>query len=108
MATWPDLDEMLAWTGEIAAADEPVLQQCLDASVEYLTFRCTIEIDESEVPVVTENVRLACKLLASREFRRRQSPEGVAGFGDLGPIRVQGTDRDVEMLITPQVEFGIA
>jgi hypothetical protein len=44
-------------------------------------------------------IRQATVLLASRMFKRNDSPLGVAGFGDLGVIRVGTTDPDVEKLI---------
>ena len=46
-------------------------------------------------------IRQACILLASRQFKRYDSPLGVAGFGDLGAIRVGRVDPDVENLIAP-------
>jgi hypothetical protein len=44
-------------------------------------------------------IRQATVLLASRMFKRNDSPLGVAGFGDLGVIRVGTTDPDVDKLI---------
>jgi hypothetical protein len=38
---------------------------------------------------------------ASRIFKRLDSPLGVAGFGDMGAIRVGKVDPDVSMLIRP-------
>ena len=46
-------------------------------------------------------VRQACILLAMRQFKRYDSPLGVAGFGDLGAIRVGRVDPDVEALLQP-------
>lgn len=40
-------------------------------------------------------------ILASRLFKRNDSPLGVAGFGDIGVIRVGMYDPDVEKLIHP-------
>jgi len=47
-------------------------------------------------------IRQATIILASRIFKRLDSPLGVAGFGDMGVIRV-GTrlDPDVEHLVAP-------
>jgi hypothetical protein len=44
-------------------------------------------------------IRQATVILASRIFKRNDSPLGVAGFGDLGVIRVGRLDPDVEALI---------
>ena len=46
-------------------------------------------------------VKQACILLAMRQFKRYDSPLGVAGFGDLGAIRVGRVDPDVEALLQP-------
>lgn len=50
------------------------------------------------VPV---EVKQATILLAMRQFKRYDSPLGVAGFGDMGAIRVGRVDPDVEALIMP-------
>ncbi len=52
----------------------------------------------SAVPVA---VKQAALLLAMRQFKRYDSPLGVAGFGDLGAIRVGRVDPDVEALLAP-------
>lgn len=44
-------------------------------------------------------IKQATVILASRIFKRNDSPLGVAGFGDLGVIRVGKLDPDVEALI---------
>lgn len=47
-------------------------------------------------------IKQACIIQASRLFKRLDSPLGVAGFGDLGVIRVSSRlDPDVAMLIDP-------
>jgi hypothetical protein len=47
-------------------------------------------------------------ILASRLHKRNDSPLGVAGFGDIGVIRVGSYDPDVEKLIHPfkKVKFA--
>jgi hypothetical protein len=46
-------------------------------------------------------VRQACIILASRFYKRFDSPLGVAGFGDLGAMRVSRTDPDVARILEP-------
>lgn len=46
-------------------------------------------------------VKQACVILAMRQFKRYDSPLGVAGFGDLGAIRVGSVDPDVQNLLMP-------
>ena len=52
----------------------------------------------SAVPV---EVKQSAILLAMRQFKRYDSPLGVAGFGDMGAIRVGRVDPDVEALLMP-------
>lgn len=46
-------------------------------------------------------VKQAAVLLAMRQFKRYDSPLGVAGFSDLGVMRVGRVDPDVEALLMP-------
>ena len=47
-------------------------------------------------------VKQACVIQSSRIFKRLDSPLGVAGFGDMGAIRVgRYLDPDVEQLLMP-------
>lgn len=50
---------------------------------------------------VPTDVRQACNLLSIREFKRYDSPLGVAGFGEIGVVRVSRTDPDIESLLSP-------
>jgi Phage gp6-like head-tail connector protein len=43
-------------------------------------------------PAVPDAVVQACLIKASRLFHRKDSPQGVAGFGDLGVIRISRND----------------
>jgi hypothetical protein len=46
-------------------------------------------------------IKQATVLLSMRQFKRYDSPLGVAGFGDLGAMRVTKFDPDVEALVAP-------
>jgi hypothetical protein len=51
---------------------------------------------------VPSPVKQACIIQASRLFKRLDSPLGVAGFGDLGAIRVSRfLDPDMAQLVEP-------
>lgn len=50
-------------------------------------------------PAVPDAVRLACIMQTARLVSRRSSPNGVAGFNDLGAVRVASVDRDIEALL---------
>jgi hypothetical protein len=46
-------------------------------------------------------IKQAAILLSMRQYKRYDSPLGVAGFSDLGVIRVGRVDPDVEALLMP-------
>jgi len=46
-------------------------------------------------------IKFATILLSTRLYKRMDSPLGVAGFGDLGVIRVSRIDPDIDALIMP-------
>jgi hypothetical protein len=47
----------------------------------------------------------ACVIQSSRIFKRLDSPLGVAGFGDMGAVRVSRyLDPDVQQLVAPYVK----
>jgi hypothetical protein len=51
---------------------------------------------------VPTEIKHATILLASRQFKRYDSPTGVLGFGDFGPVRVGSRlDPDVAMILQP-------
>jgi hypothetical protein len=58
-----------------------------------------------EVPT---DVKQACNIMAIRQFKRYDSPLGVAGFGDIGVVRVSRVDPDVESLLAPYRKIRMA
>lgn len=52
-------------------------------------------------PAVPEAIVQATVLLASRLYRRKDSPQGVLGNAEWGAIRVSRMDPDVEALVAP-------
>jgi hypothetical protein len=53
-------------------------------------------------------IKQAAVILGSRIFKRNDSPLGVAGFGDLGVMRVSRIDPDIDALITPYKRIRFA
>lgn len=45
----------------------------------------------------------AVVMQSARLYKRRSSPEGVAGFGDLGIVRVTTFDPDIEAMLNPDL-----
>jgi hypothetical protein len=57
---------------------------------------------------VPHDVKQACIILSMRQFKRYDSPLGVAGFGDIGAMRVTRVDPDVQALLEPYVKVRLA
>jgi hypothetical protein len=75
----------------------PVFSQ-RSVNLDEATVRVTGTFGWSATPAA---IRQACMLLSIRIFKRLDSPLAVAGFGDLGAIRVARTDPDVMAMIAP-------
>lgn len=69
-----------------------------DTNAQEATVRVVGTFGWSSVPVA---IKQATILLSMRQFKRYDSPLGVAGFGDLGAMRVSRIDPDVEALVSP-------
>jgi len=52
-------------------------------------------------PAVPPEIGEATRLMVLRQFRRYDSPLGVAGFGDMGAMMVRSIDPDIAALISP-------
>ena len=73
----------------------------------------SVNLDEATVRVtgtfgftpVPDAVKQAALLLSIRIFKRLDSPLAVAGFGDMGVVRVGRTDPDVMALLSPFVRM---
>lgn len=69
----------------------------------------SVNLDEATVRVtgtfgwsaIPDAIKQATILLSIRIFKRLDSPLAVAGFGDLGVVRVGRTDPDVAAMISP-------
>lgn len=103
MATWPTIGDARDYIGAVEDDQMPVLVECFDAALEKVEFHTNadlIEVDEDYVDIVPATLRLAVFMQTSRWFRRRLSPEGVAGFGEFGAVRVSTLDPDIMDAIT--------
>jgi len=71
--------------------------------------RATVRVEATfGWPAVPQNVKQAAIIQSARLFSRYDSPLGVAGFGDMGIVRVSyKVDADVAMLLDPyrKIEF---
>lgn len=101
-----DMDSLRVMLDIKGDTNEGVLSMCLQAAARWIYDRVT------PASVRQPEVAQAVLLLASRLYKRRLSPEGVAGWDDMGVIRVLSRDPDVERLIEQYVDarkvWGIA
>lgn len=58
-------------------------------------------------PAVPAQIHEATLLRAARLFRRKDSPDGIAGSADFGPVRVGRSDPDYDSLVCPFVIPGV-
>ena len=100
------VEALAQWLG-ITMASAPVtamLTECLDGAVEAITERVGTWVEEPW----PKNVQVAVTMQAARLYKRRNSPEGVTGFGDLGVVRVTGIDPDIEAQLGPALAYHFA
>lgn len=101
------VDDVAEWAGiTLSATDEAHLAACIaglyDAAGDLYTFPSAPDSDQ------IDRIGTAFKLAALRLWRRRQTPEGVAEFGDYGPIRILRFDPDVDALLGRWRQTGLA
>jgi hypothetical protein len=68
------------------------------------TVQVTARFGWSRVP---HAVTSACLLKAVSLFRRKDSPDGIAGFGEFGPVRIGRQDPHVMQLLSPYVRMTV-
>lgn len=57
---------------------------------------------------VPTDIEQACIILSQRQYKRYDSPLGVAGVGDIGIIRVSRIDPDVASILSPYRRLRMA
>lgn len=101
-----DLDTLREYVGARTNQDDELLKERLAVAREYVFTRVKLE-DRGHT-----QVQEAILLMASRLYKRRQSPEGVVGFGgESGLIRIIAGDVDVIDLLERHLDYrnsGIA
>lgn len=119
MAQRPTETDLCGWIGidvpTPASQDDVNLKLCLNVSLEHLedlvnptlltTKGFSLAVGTTTYPY---RLFLAVLLLGHRLYKRRTSPEGVAGFGDHGVVRVLPTDVDIENMLDSFTIDGFA
>lgn len=98
--TVDDVAAQLALTHRTPTIDA-ILADCLDATATLFTRRLGVWVD----PVWPPDIEQAVTLQTARLYKRRNSPEGVTGFGDLGVVRISALDPDIDQLLGPSLAY---
>lgn len=98
--TVPDVVEWANLKSTTPAADRS-LQRCLDAVTVHFTNHYDNKPNDnsSDPDDWTADIDLAVIMQTFRLYKRRGSPEGVAGFDDLGIITITRFDPDIAKLL---------
>jgi Phage gp6-like head-tail connector protein len=104
MALQADLAGLRTWLGVKSTDADANLQQALDAAVAWVNSR-VYPVDQD--PATRHiDVTQAILILAARVYARRNSPEGVAGWGDLGVVNIATSDPDINRLLERHVDMS--
>lgn len=95
-----DLDMLRARLGIKTTTDDAILMSSLDTARAWVAER----VIDSHWPL--PDVQEAVLLHASRLFKRRQSPEGISGWDDLGAVRIIASDPDIRALLEMHLDVG--
>lgn len=98
LVSWPDLDALTDYmtkAGQVGGSLPADAEETLEALCELASDRFEFDIDD-DIPKV---VRRAVLMQTHRVLRRRDSPEGVVGFGENVALRISRFDPDIEALI---------
>jgi hypothetical protein len=105
MLTSTDLKLFMGITSTDAALDQ-VVDWAVEATNSLVLQRCDPYLNDTDAwPATAE---YAAKLQGARLVKRRASPEGVAGFGDFGPVRVAALDPDIEAMLSTDLNIVFA
>lgn len=94
-----DLDALRSSLGTVSNEANTLLRRALDATRSWVAER--VYPESMDRPEVHEAIILG----ASRLYKRRSSPEGVAGWGDLGVVRITMSDPDINRLLEHHLDM---
>jgi hypothetical protein len=98
--------DVAGWSGvqmhELTTVEQDRLEATLAAVTAHVEHHCLPALElargaDFDQAVIMQTARL---------WKRRGSPEGVAGFGDLGTVYVTRLDHDVARLLEPYKDRG--
>lgn len=91
----------------LTSHDDPTLQQSYQAAEAQVASACRVPpVPDGET--APQALVMAVVLRTARLLARRDSPTGVLGVGELGPVRLARIDQDVEALEAPWRKLAFA
>lgn len=101
MAAWLDVDAVRAHIGLDPADtfDDAWLAEAVDAAADVVERLRADLLDDLGAYTPTPSVHTGAVMLAARVYARRNSPTGLAQYGDLGAAIVPRLDADIERLL---------
>jgi hypothetical protein len=107
-SSWTAITDYETWPDTALIDGTPVTGLLLAAGV-WGTSRTRVRVTAAwGWPAIPDDIEQAARLQAGRLYRRKDSPEGVAGSAEWGLVRVPRLDPDVLALIEPYTLPGIA
>lgn len=107
--SWPtisDLEEQMS-VASGSLSGNSAATRALSAATTLVAERC--ELSPSQGDGIPEPVAQAILLYAAKFYRRRQTPDGVAGSADgVGVVRTGRYDADAEAMLAPYLVIGMA
>jgi hypothetical protein len=98
MLTSADLISFMGINTPVPADLQSVVDWAVAATNGLILDRCENNLNDTDP--WSPSVEYAAKLQGARLVKRRASPEGVAGMGDFGPVRVSVLDPDIENMLS--------
>lgn len=109
---YPDLVTVKAWMKLDPAdgRDDDGLLAGMAAAESHQRSQCDLPVyDEAGTELdLPSDLQQAFFLRVQRYLARRNSPDGIVGFADFGPIRVSSFDADIERLEGPYRKVVVA
>lgn len=102
------VDDVVAW-GKLptptVGTEADLFAKVLAAVVEHVTANYVVDADPANW---TDDQDIAVMMQTTRLWKRRDTPEGLLEFDELGAVRVSSIDGDVEKLLSPIQRWGFA
>lgn len=107
MADFPTLADVKAWMklDPSDTSDDVALTEGMSAAQAHMRTQTVVDDYAGDLP---GDLRESFFLRVQRYLARRNSPDGLVGFSDFGPVRVSSFDADIERLEGPHRKVVLA